>query len=100
MRATSIMSFWNHYQGFTDAAVALFNTTPGRVGPELPRCPEDIHQLWRDWTTRGWFEWETEGYPVAVEPAKRAVVVGLPSSAEPQARAAISRSEVALFIRA
>jgi len=57
------MSFWNHYHGLTDAAFALFNATPGRVGPELPRCPENIHQLWRDWTTRGWFEWESEGYP-------------------------------------
>ena len=57
------MSFWNHYCGLTDAAFALLNTTPGRVGPELPRCPENIHKLWRDWTTRGWFEWESEGYP-------------------------------------
>ena len=26
------MSFWNHYHGLTDAAFALFNATPGRVG--------------------------------------------------------------------
>jgi aryl sulfotransferase len=39
------MSFWNHYRSFTDAAMTLFNTTPGRVGPELPRCPDDIHEL-------------------------------------------------------
>jgi aryl sulfotransferase len=57
------MSFWNHYRSFTDEALALHNMTLGRVGPELPRCPDDIHELWRGWTTRGWFEWETEGYP-------------------------------------
>lgn len=57
------MSFWNHYRSLTDEALALTNMTPGRVGPELPRCPDDIHELWRGWTTRGWFEWETEGYP-------------------------------------
>jgi aryl sulfotransferase len=57
------MSFWNHYRNYTDMALMILNMTIGRVGPELPRCPEDIHELWRGWTTRGWFEWETEGYP-------------------------------------
>lgn len=57
------MSFWNHYRNRTDAALNLLNLVPGRVGAELPRCPDDIHEVWRDWTTRGWFEWETEGYP-------------------------------------
>jgi|SRR5271166_138610 len=45
------MSFWNHYRGFTDLPMTIFNTTFGRVGPELPRCPADIHQVWRDWIT-------------------------------------------------
>jgi aryl sulfotransferase len=40
------MSFWNHYHSFSDAAYALFNSIPGRVGSELPRCPDDIHELW------------------------------------------------------
>src|SRR5262249_54013971 len=31
--------------------------------PPLPPCPADIHDAWRDWITRGWFEWESEGYP-------------------------------------
>ncbi len=57
------MSFWNHYHSFTDMALTMLNTTPGRVGPELPRCPDDIHEVWRNWITRGWFAWETEGYP-------------------------------------
>jgi aryl sulfotransferase len=57
------MSFWNHYSNRTEAAMNLINLTPGRVGPELPRCSEDIHEVWRNWITRGWFQWETEGYP-------------------------------------
>jgi aryl sulfotransferase len=57
------MSFWNHYGSYTEQAYAGFNATPGLVGPELPHCPEDIHELWRNWITRGWFDWETEGYP-------------------------------------
>ena len=56
------MSFWNHYSQFSDANYELLNDTPGRVGDPLPRCPADLHELWRDWISRGWFEWESEGY--------------------------------------
>jgi len=57
------MSLWNHYRNFTPAAYDFFNNLPGRVGPPLPVCPEDIHEVWREWITRGWFPWESEGYP-------------------------------------
>jgi RNA polymerase sigma factor (TIGR02999 family) len=57
------MSWWNHYRSFTEEALISFNTAPGRVGPELPRCPDDIHNYWRTFMTRGWFDWENEGYP-------------------------------------
>jgi aryl sulfotransferase len=57
------MSFWNHYRTFTDEAMLLMNLTLGRVGNPLPPCPDDVHELWHNWITRGWFEWETEGYP-------------------------------------
>jgi aryl sulfotransferase len=57
------MSWWNFYGSFTPQTLLAFNSVPGRAGPELPPCPEDIHELWRGWMTRGAFEWETEGYP-------------------------------------
>lgn len=57
------MSFWNHYGNYTDTAYAALNETAERVEPPLPRCPEDPRALWREWITRGWFEWESEGYP-------------------------------------
>jgi aryl sulfotransferase len=57
------MSFWNHYSNYTDDFIAEMNETPGRVGPPLMRCPEDIRDLWSMWINKGWFEWETEGYP-------------------------------------
>lgn len=57
------MSFFNHYSNYTDLAMKMLNETPGRVGPPLPRCPEDPRALWQDWISRGWFEWESEGYP-------------------------------------
>ncbi len=57
------MSLWNFYRNFTPQVINAHNSIPGRVGDEVPRCPDDIHELWHGWMTRGWFEWETEGYP-------------------------------------
>jgi aryl sulfotransferase len=57
------MSLLNHYGSYTETAFAALNDTPGRVGPALHPCPEDPRALWRDWMTRGWFPWESEGYP-------------------------------------
>ena len=57
------MSWWNFYSNFTPQAIDGFNGVPGRVGAEMTQCPDDIHELWRGWMTRGSFEWETEGYP-------------------------------------
>jgi aryl sulfotransferase len=57
------MSFWNHYSSYTPAAYDRYNLTPGLVGEPLPHCPLDLHEAWRNWITRGWFAWESEGYP-------------------------------------
>jgi aryl sulfotransferase len=56
------MSLWNHHTSYEEATVAALNDIPGRVGPPLPPRQE-LHQFWRDWITRGWFAWESEGYP-------------------------------------
>ena len=56
------MSFANHYGNYTNFAYEQFNDA-GLPGDPLPRAEKDIHQLWRNWITRGWFEWESEGYP-------------------------------------
>jgi aryl sulfotransferase len=57
------MSLLNHYGNYTDFAYATLNDREGLVGDPLPRCPDDPRALWRDWITRGWFPWESEGYP-------------------------------------
>lgn len=57
------MSFWNHYSSYTREFIAEMNDTSGRVGPPLLACPDDIRELWSMWINKGWFEWETEGYP-------------------------------------
>jgi len=57
------MSLWNHYTGMKDEMFMLMNMLPGRAGDELPPPPNDIHDFWRNWITRGSFAWETDGWP-------------------------------------
>ncbi|MCE7987425.1 MAG: sulfotransferase domain-containing protein [Caldilinea sp. CFX5] len=57
------MSFLNHYSNLSDRLLDRLNETPDRVGPPLLPCPTDRHEVWRTWMTRGWFAWESEGYP-------------------------------------
>jgi aryl sulfotransferase len=57
------MSLWNHHSSYLPEFLAAINAVPGRVGPELPPASDGIHAFWRDWITRGWFAWESEGYP-------------------------------------
>ncbi|MEP5763282.1 MAG: sulfotransferase domain-containing protein [Halieaceae bacterium] len=57
------MSLWNHYSNMTDEILMAFDTTPGRVGDEFPRAPEDIHEFWKSWVSKSWFDWEESGWP-------------------------------------
>ena len=57
------MSLWNHYANHTVGFYAFINDIPDRVGAPFPVCAQDIHAFWREWITRGWFAWESEGYP-------------------------------------
>jgi aryl sulfotransferase len=58
------MSYWNFYRNFSPQFISLANSIPGRVGEELRPCPDDIHELWRNWMTRACFPWEHDGYPL------------------------------------
>ena len=58
------MSYWNFYRNFSPQFISLANSIPGRVGEELRPCPDDIHELWRNWMTRACFPWERDGYPL------------------------------------
>jgi aryl sulfotransferase len=57
------MSLWNHYSRHNDRMFAILNNLLERVGDEFPRPEGDIHDFWRNWITRGWFEDETDGWP-------------------------------------
>ena len=55
------MSLWNHYKDYTPQLYQQLNTD--QAGEPVPYCPEDIHDFWQNWITKGWFSWEKEGYP-------------------------------------
>jgi aryl sulfotransferase len=57
------MSLWNHLSQMNPALVDMINAVPGRVGDPMPSVGTDIHTFWKGWINRGWFPWETEGYP-------------------------------------
>ncbi len=56
------MSFLNHYGNYTETAFEKLNDE-ARPGPPLPPFPGDVSELWKNWMTRGWFPWESEGWP-------------------------------------
>ena len=55
------MSLWNHWGNYTDQMYEMMGT--GQVGDPMPGRTEDLRATWRDWITRSWFDWESEGYP-------------------------------------
>ncbi len=57
------MSLVNHYGNHTPEFYEALNGLPSRVGDALPEYDGDIHKLWHNWITRGWFEWEQDGFP-------------------------------------
>jgi aryl sulfotransferase len=57
------MSLWNHHSGYTDAMLEMFRSTPDVACADFPRPPSDPREFFRDWVSRGSFEWEHDGYP-------------------------------------
>lgn len=57
-----VTSWWNYYNSFTGIHEFL-NSAPDLQGPKLPPPPDDFHQFFKDWISKGWFDWEADGYP-------------------------------------
>ena len=56
-------SLLNHWGGHTPEFFARINRVPGRVGESFPEYSGDVKSTWQQWMTRGWFDWESDGYP-------------------------------------
>lgn len=56
------MSVFNHYSGYSDLTLSLLDAAGGALGP-MPRCPSTERELWTQWMTRSFFEWEHDGWP-------------------------------------
>ncbi|RJF90851.1 sulfotransferase domain-containing protein [Sphingomonas cavernae] len=52
-----VWSLFNHFSNANDDFYAALNDTPGRVGPPVPRPPEDVVQYFREWL-------DGDGYPL------------------------------------
>ena len=57
------MSLLNHWGSHTPEFYMMMNSIPGRVGEPFPEFTDDLKANWRNWMTRGTFEWEADGYP-------------------------------------
>ena len=56
------MSLWNHYSEFTNDAIDVLNSTPGRRRRSAA-TPRGYPCFLAHWITRGRFAWQSEGYP-------------------------------------
>jgi len=57
------MSFWNHHSGYSDEIKEFAASRAAEIGRPFPTNYKDLHALWKDWANRGWYAWETDGYP-------------------------------------
>lgn len=57
------MSLWNHYRNYSDSALERMKARAEEMGEEFPVAPDNINTFWRNLCTRGWFAWETDGWP-------------------------------------
>ncbi|MEQ9663784.1 MAG: sulfotransferase domain-containing protein [Parasphingopyxis sp.] len=57
-----VWSFFNHFRNGNDELYAALNDTPGLVGPPMPRLPDDVHAVYREWFDQDgsplWSFWE------------------------------------------
>jgi aryl sulfotransferase len=57
------MSLLNHYGRHTELFYEVMNNPALLVGDPFPHFDSDVKKLWQGWTQKGWFDWESDGYP-------------------------------------
>ena len=53
------MSLFNHYANYTELTMGMLHS----FDADFPHCPDDVREFWRNYMTRGAFEWEGDGWP-------------------------------------
>ncbi len=57
------MSLLNHWGNFTPEIYDVLNNARGESDEPFPQFVDDIKSTWRNWMTRGSFDWQNQGYP-------------------------------------
>ena len=57
------MSLWNHHSNYSDDIRAEMEAFEAQTGISFPFDFDDIHSFWKIWITRGWYPWESDGFP-------------------------------------
>ncbi|TDI58366.1 MAG: sulfotransferase domain-containing protein [Alphaproteobacteria bacterium] len=57
------MSMLNHWGNHTPEFYMAMNGIPGLVGDPFPEFVDDTKTTWRNWVTKGWFDWHEDGFP-------------------------------------
>lgn len=57
------MSLWNQHNNYSDNLKLLTTAKARECGLNFPHDYENIHEFWRDWISKSWYDWESDGYP-------------------------------------
>lgn len=57
------MSLWNHHSNYSDEILHEMRTYCEGIGVDYPAEYKNLSELWQAWINRGWFDWETDGFP-------------------------------------
>ncbi len=57
------MSLWNHHSGYSEEMAEISKEKAEAFGRDFPIAYGDIHAMWQDWISKGWYAWEGDGYP-------------------------------------
>lgn len=60
----AFMSLWHHHSHYTPELWDVMANTAEANGVAMsPPCPADVRSFYADWISRGWFDWEHDGFP-------------------------------------
>lgn len=57
------MSMWNHHSNYSEDLKGATKEIAAGMGMDFKVDYQDIHEMYADWISKGWFDWEDDGYP-------------------------------------